>query len=98
MHDPALITSELWTGLGNHLTFLWGFVGSVWVFGLSLLIALGAIPSLVATGHLPRVARYSQPLFFGSAATGAAAAVFFMSQMAPGIYDVLGAFWSRWFL
>lgn len=98
MDDPNFITSEVWAALGANLKLLWGFVAAVWIFGFSLLFALGFIPSLVTSGHISPKAKRSQPLLYASATAGAVGIVFFLSQMAPGVRDAVATIWTRWFL
>ena len=98
--DPSFINHDLWGRLTDNLMLLWGFLGSVILFAGSLLMAIAVIPSLVASGHLPASppgpAKAVRPLFFLAAAAGAAGIVYTLSQVIPGIRDLLPLIWNRW--
>jgi len=97
--DPHFITGDLWRSLTSNLMLLWGLLGSVILFGGSLLFAIAIIPSLVGSGHLPASApgpaKVVRPLFFLLAVVGAAGIAFFLSQFLPGVVDTLTDIWAR---
>ena len=98
--DPNFINHDLWGRLTDNLMLMWGFLGSVLLFAGSLLFAIGVIPSLVASGHLPASppgpAKVVRPLFFLAAIAGAAGIVFTLSRVIPGLQDLLPHIWNRW--
>ena len=66
--------------------------------GLSMIFALGFIPSLVTSGHVPRsVGNLKLPLF-GLALLFGAGAIVMAAQMLPGMVDALETVYTRWFL
>ncbi len=97
--DPHFITGDLWRSLTSNLMLLWGFAGSVILFAGSLLLAIGVIPSLVGSGHLPArppgPAKVVRPLFFLLALVGAVGVAFFLSQFLPGVVDTMTDIWDR---
>jgi hypothetical protein len=96
--DPSFITPEAWSLLGKNLVYLIFFVCSVLGFALSMIFALGFIPSLVTTGHIPRnMNNLRLPLLTLALILGGSAA-FFASQMVPGMVDALETIYTRWFL
>ena len=96
--DPSFITPDAWGLLGKNLVYLILFVVSVLGMGLSLVFALGFIPSLVTTGHIPTsVGNLRLPLL-GLALLCAVSAIFMASQMIPGMIDALETIYTRWFL
>ena len=97
--DPSFINHDLWGRLTDNLMLMWGLVGSVFLFAGSLLFALGIIPSLVASGHLPSSppgpAKVVRPLLFLLAAAGATGIVYTLSRVIPGMWDLLQLIWPR---
>lgn len=97
--DPNFITSNVWSDLTGNLMLLWMFLGSVILFAGSLLFAIGVIPSLVGSGHLPSpppgAAKVVRPLFFLTAVLGIAGIAFTLSQLIPGLPDVLASIADR---
>jgi len=96
--DPSFITPEAWSLLGKNLAYLILFVGSMLGLGLSAVFALGFIPSLVTTGHIPRSMNNLRLPLFGLSFIFGASAAFMASQMLPGMVDALETIYSRWFL
>ena len=95
--EPSFIDTDLWSALGLNLKYLWAFVGSIFLLGLSLLFSIGIIPSLVGSGHVPAtdpgLAKVVQPLLYITAVIAAIAAILLTAQFVPGIRDtVIGIF------
>lgn len=97
MEDPAFINTELWSSIGLSLKFLWGFVGTVILFGFSMLLALAFLPSLAYSKHLPEAVLRIRPVFYGTAAIGLIGAILIMIQVNAEVRDVLAVLYNRYF-
>lgn len=63
--NPAYITSADWAAFGPLLESLWWMLGSALIFGFSMLVAHGMIPSLVDTREMdPGRARRIRPVLY----------------------------------
>ncbi len=56
MPDPSGISQFTWGEIGKLLHNLWYFFALIFVTAMFLATSLAIIPSLVASGHLPRTA------------------------------------------
>ena len=95
--DPNFITASDWIEIGRVLTFLFLVPISVISFAFPLLIARAIIPSLVGTGHLPKIVlRLSIPLHLMSA-TAFVALIWVFFNLLTGS-GVIGEVYPRWWI
>jgi hypothetical protein len=73
--NPGFVSTEIWRQIGLGNRYLAGFAFMLVIAGISLAGARVVIPSLLATGQLPRHGTYIKPVLYGFAAVclGAAA-------------------------
>lgn len=62
--DPRTITGQDWPGLQLLVYLLWGFVIFNVGFAFFMLFGHAIIPSLIATGHLPRRFHNIRPIIY----------------------------------
>ena len=95
--DPSPISSAQWSEIGKLLTSLWLMVAFVILFATNMIIGHNAIPSLVASQHLPVSTRKLMPIFYGLAVASFTAAMFFLSR-AVDFAGVLRGFWADYWI
>jgi len=95
--DVGIISGDTWEGIHRMTIGLWLLLPLAVIFGLSLLLSLAIIPSLIYTGELsPRAERLRLPLYALALVSGAAlAAALIIVGLDAG---VIGEFWPRWLL
>lgn len=93
--QPEALDAESWKLISGLLIRLYLFATSLVTFALSMLIAHGVVPSLVATRHLPAKVQRIRPVFYGIAAIAIVAVVFFVTNILNLIGVIYGIF-PRW--
>ena len=95
--DPESITQAQWSDIGSLLTFLIFVPISVISAALTILLAHGIVPSLVATGHLPQQFQKLRPGLYLTAAAIIGVAIFmFVSVLVRT--DVIEDIYTRWWI
>ena len=95
--DPASIGISEWSEIGYLLTRLWLMVLFVVLFATNMLFGHNFIPSLVATGDIPRRAQKARPVFYALAIICFAVAMFFLSQVVDSA-GILRRFWADYWI
>ena len=95
--DPAPIGTQQWSEIGQLLTNLWLVVVCVVVLASSMLIGHNAIPSLVASDHVPYSLQKTRPAFYLVAIVSFGASVFFVTRVI-GKAEVLSQFWPYYWI
>ena len=91
--DPQAVDAAMWAAIGHWMHWLWAYLFCVVILAFSFLTAHAIIPSLVATGHLPRkFLKLRSPMYL-FAAVFFGLAVFFMvwtvenTRVIDGLYN-----------
>jgi len=95
--DPAAIGSSEWRELGKMLTSLWVVVLFVVLFATNMLLGHNAIPSLVASGHIPNTWQRTRPALYALAVTSFGVAMFFLYRVVD-MAGVLRDFWADYWI
>ena len=75
--DPASITAADWSNVGDWLHWLWAYFFAIVILAFTFLTAHALIPSLIASGHLPREANMLRPpIYFGAIVIAGLATLF----------------------
>ncbi len=93
--DVEIINRDTWEGLHRLVMTLWLIVPLALVFGISILLSMAIIPSLISTRELPPWSdRHRAPLYALALISGVALVVIIVAViLATG---VIGEFWPRW--
>ena len=89
--DPHTITTHDWSGLGDLVFLLWLVVIFNVTVAFCMLLAHAVVPSLIATGDIPRGLRSIRPfLTLGAlvAFAGTAYALLTWLGIMPTLYDI----------
>ena len=95
--DPTAIGSIEWSEIGRLLHNLWFYLGLIFAFAVTSLIAHAIIPSLVSTGHLPRNAnllRFSLTI----AALGILGGALTLLAYTVGVARLIEVFYDRYWI
>ena len=76
--DPGAITAFDWLQIGKWLTRIWIYFFLVVGFSATFLTAHALIPSLIASGHLPKEANMLRLPIYGGSIIMVALAILFM--------------------
>ena len=96
--DPNFITSADWSDIGDFLLGLLFIPGLAILFALSILVAHGIIPSLVASGHLPQDYEKARPVFYTIGLASLLGVIAYVAFVAINADNSFGEVWSRWWI
>ena len=94
--DPASITAADWSNVGDWLHWLWAYFFAIVIIAFTFLTAHALIPSLIASGHLPREANMLRPPIYFGAIVIVGLAILFMVWTVDNSYlleQVYNRFW-----
>ena len=79
--DPTALGASEWSDISKLLVNLWLVVLFVVIFATNMLLGHNLIPSLVASGDVPRTVNRVRPLFYALAVIAFAVAIYFLVQV-----------------
>ncbi|MBM3946832.1 MAG: hypothetical protein FJ315_05465 [SAR202 cluster bacterium] len=96
--DPTPLGMAEWSQTGQILRFFFGTLLFVIGFAGNMLLAQAFIPSLVGTGHLPRMVLSVRPALYAVAFACFGVAAFLFYRMVQ-LRDVFGVIYpTRWWM
>lgn len=96
--DPTPVGTAEWSQIGQTLRFFFGTLLFVIGFAGNMLLAQAFLPSLVGTGHLPRVAMSIRPALYAVAFACLGVAAYLFLKMVQ-LRDVFGTLYpTRWWM
>lgn len=95
--DPAALSNIEWTEISKLLITLWIFLGVILTFAATLVLGHIAIPSLVASHHLPEKLLKLRPPLYTTAIFIFGAAMFLIFRAAD-LYGFMNNFYQRWWI
>ena len=94
--DPASITASDWSAVGDWLHWLWAYFLCIVIIAFTFLTAHALIPSLMASGHLPREAQKLRPPIYAGSVIMLGLAMLFLAWTVNNSYlleQVYNRFW-----
>ena len=95
--DPAPLVNNQWTEITKLLVNLWIMVGLIVIVASNMLVGHIFIPSLIASQHIPDVARKARPAFYALAVLFFAATVYVFFQVID-LSDVIGTIYDDYWI
>ena len=95
--DPASIGTPEWSEISKLLRSLWIVVTLIVLFATNMILGHNMIPSLVATGDLPKSFQKVRRAFYAMAVMSFGLALFFLSRVVD-FAGVLRDFWSDYWI